>query len=283
MNHSVESMDSVAVAHPPLEPQVSGRAPSLKLIWIIAKNTYREIIRDRILYGILVFAVLLIALSLALGQLSFAEQARITIDFGFTAIHLSAIILSIFVGSTLVGREIEKKTIITLLARPITRTQFIVGKNLGLTMVIVMAVGLLSAVLAGILMALNLSLSLSFLVGLYGVLLEAVVLLGFTIFFGCFASPMLSVSFSVGIFLIGHWLNSLQFFASKSDSAIFKAFAKIVQVVLPNLEVFNWRTLFVYNDPIPYRDMGMYSIYALAWGVFLALAASMILRGRDLG
>src|SRR4051812_34634381 len=99
----------------------------MKPVWIIAKNTYREIIRDRILYGIVVFALMLVGLSLALGQLTFAEQAKISADFGFIGIQLSAVVLAIFVGSSLVAKEIEKQTILTLLARPITRTQFLLG------------------------------------------------------------------------------------------------------------------------------------------------------------
>ena len=103
----------------------------MNAVRVIAINTFREIIRDRILYGILVFALLLIGLSLALGQLSFAEQSRISANFGFTGIHLSAAILAIFIGSSLVAREIEKRTIMTLLVRPLTRTQFITASFLG--------------------------------------------------------------------------------------------------------------------------------------------------------
>src|SRR5436305_70886 len=104
----------------------------MRAIYVIAVNTFHEIIRDRILYGILVFALLLIGISLALGQLSFAEQSRISANFGFTGIHLAAAILAIFIGSSLVSREIEKRTIMTLLVRPLSRTQFIIGKFLGL-------------------------------------------------------------------------------------------------------------------------------------------------------
>src|SRR5689334_11892297 len=104
----------------------------MRPVLIIAINTFREIVRDRILYGILVGAILLILLSLALGQLSFAEQTRIAANFGFTAIHIGAVIVSIFVGSTLVAREIDKKTILTLFVRPISRQQFLFGKCLGL-------------------------------------------------------------------------------------------------------------------------------------------------------
>src|SRR3989344_2748310 len=100
----------------------------MKIIRIIARNTYREIIRDRILYVLILFALLIIGVSLALGQLSFAEQTRISINFGFSAISLSTVVLAVFAGSTLVFKEIEKRTVLTLLARPITRSQFLIGK-----------------------------------------------------------------------------------------------------------------------------------------------------------
>ncbi len=255
----------------------------MKPVLIIALNTFREIMRDRILYGLLVFAVLLIALSLALGQLSFAAQARITVDFGFAAIHLRAVILSIFVGSTLVGREIEKKTIMTLLVRPISRTQFVVGKSLGLLGVIVVCIALLAGVLATILFALKLAPNMAFLIGLYGVILEAAVLLCVTLFFGTFASPMLAVSFALGVFLIGHWLQSLKYFAKRSQDPVFLAVARVTRAVFPNLEYFNWRALFVYHTPVNYGNVIWVSVYSLAWAALLISLSSMILGQRDLG
>ena len=255
----------------------------MKAILIIARNTFREIMRDRILYGLLVFAVLLVALSLALGQLSFASQARITVDFGFAAIHLSAVILSIFVGSTLVGREIEKKTIMTLLVRPISRTQFVVGKSLGLLAVIVVCMALLAGVLAGILLALKLTPNMAFLIGLFGVILEAMVLLCVTLFFGTFTSPMLAVSFALGVFLIGHWLKSLKYFAKHSHDPAFVGVARVVRAVFPNLEYFNWRSLFVYHTPVNYGNVIWVSVYSLAWAALLISLSAMILGQRDLG
>jgi Cu-processing system permease protein len=255
----------------------------MKPIFIVAKNTFREIFRDRILYGLMVFAILLILLSLALGELSYSEQSRITIDFGFTAIHLSAMILSIFVGSTLVSREIEKKTIMTLLVRPISRTQFIVGKSFGLLAVIVMSIVLLAIVLLGIFQVLGQTVSLAFFVGLYGIVLESTLLLAITLFFGSFASPMLAVSFSLGVFLIGHWLDSLKYFTDKSSSLVFVNFGRSVSHIIPNLEFFNWRSLFVYDSAIPYPELLIATVYGLAWSALLIALSTTILRNRDLG
>jgi Cu-processing system permease protein len=252
-------------------------------IYIIAINTLREIIRDRILYGLLVFAFLLIGLSLVLGQLTFDEQVRISTDLGFTAIQLSGAIIAIFVGSTLVSREVEKKTILTLLVRPITRSQFIVGKTLGLLGIIVIVSHMLGLMLGLTLVMLGIDLTAQIYVGVYGIVLESAVLLAFTIFFGSFASPMLAVSFSIGIFLIGHWVGSLKFFAEKSTDETFKMISQIITGALPNLEKFNWRSLFVYNDPINMDQIMWHSFYAILWVFLLTSISNIIFSRRDLG
>lgn len=255
----------------------------MRVILILAKNTFREIIRDRILYGLVVFALILVGISLALGQLSFAEQARISANFGLTGAHLSAILLAIFVGSTLVSKEIDKKTVLTLLARPISRLNFILGKALGLLYVIFVVISGLAAVMVLIFWGLGIELSYQFFVGLYGIYLEAILLLGVSLMFSSFAKPMLVACYSLGIFLIGHWLDSLMFFATKSESASFQNFAKAVSMTFPNLEKFNWRSLFIYKDDIFMSEILSASIYSIAWfGVFVCIAA-MVIRGKDFG
>ena len=253
----------------------------MKSIWVIAKNTFREIIRDRILYGILVFALLLIGMSLVLGQLSFDEQARISVNFGFAGIQISAAIVSIFIGSSLVSKEIEKQTILTLLARPISRSQFICGKFLGLTCV----VAVIAAGLTGVLLILTLSMKVAvtetFFIAVFGILLEAMVLLSFTLFFGSFSRPIMTVMFAVSIFLIGHWIDSLPYFISKSPSQSFRVLGKIVEKVVPNLEMFNWRTAPIYGDTIAFSEVARATVYSAGWVVGLFILTSIIFRRRD--
>ena len=255
----------------------------MKVIWIIAINTYREIIRDRVLYGLLVFALLLIGMSLALGQLSFAEQARISADFGLTAIHLSAIVFSIFVGSTLVYREIDKKTVMTLLVRPISRFQFVLGKCLGLSLVTATSVLCLALILWGVFIGVDMEVSQLFPLALFGVLLESILLLGFTIFFSSFASPMMVVSFSAGIFIVGHWISSLDFFSGKSPSVVFRAFAKFLIAICPDLERFNWRSHVIYKDTLTWSEVSYATVYSFSWFLVLVLVAVFIFRRRDFG
>jgi Cu-processing system permease protein len=253
----------------------------MRAIWIIAINTFREIIRDRILYGIFVFAVLLIGLSLVLGKLSFAEQARITTSFGLSAIQLSAVVLSIFLGSTLVTREIDKKTIMTLLVRPITRLQFLLGKAMGLLLVQLIVMLALSVVLTFIYTRIRVDIQMQFLVALLGVLLEAFVLLGLALFFSIFSSPAMVVAFTMGFFLIGHWLDSLSYFTKKEVSWVMTMLGQYLPYALPNLEHFNWRSAVIYSDPISSATVGWASLYCLAWFSALIAAATFIFRRRD--
>jgi ABC-type transport system involved in multi-copper enzyme maturation permease subunit len=230
---------------------------------------------------LILFALLLIGFSMALGQLSFAEQARISVNFGFAAIHLSAVVLSIFLGSTLVYKEIEKRTVLTLLVRPISRLQLLFGKSMGLVLVIMVLTSGLAAVLATVAMGMGLSINGLFFLGLLGVLMEALVLLGVTLFFSSFARPIVAVSLSIGFFLIGHWIDNLAFFAARSKSEVFFGFSQVVVAVFPNLEKFNWRSLFIYDTSLSAYQILVTLFYAFIWSGVLISAATLVIRRRD--
>jgi ABC-type transport system involved in multi-copper enzyme maturation permease subunit len=253
----------------------------MKAAWTIAKNTYREIIRDRILYGIVVFALLLMGLSLVLGQLSFAEQARISADFGFAGIQLGAVVLAVFIGSSLVAKEIEKQTILTLLARPITRPQFLVGKFMGLSLVLLSVLGGLSAVLALVVTTLSLPLGSAFVVAILGITLEALLLVAVAMFFGSFARPVMTVIFSASTFLIGHWIGSLDFLIEKSRSDTFRLVARAIAYVVPDLERFNWRAAPIYGLDVPSSEIALACAYGLGWVLALMALTSLTFRRRD--
>lgn len=249
--------------------------------WIIALNTFLEIIRDRILYGLIVFAILLIALSIVLGDLSFAEQARITVDFGFAAVQISLVVLAIFVGSTLVSKEIEKQTILTLLARPLRREEFILGKFFGMTLVMIVLTLGLCAVLFGIFEWIGVNWGWNALISVLGILIEAMVLLSVTLFFGVFAKPFTTVIFTVGIFLIGHGINSLKFFSEKSSSEIYKTFVWFIEQVIPNLENYNWRSLVAYGESLSIQKWSLGLLNGLCWCIICLCLSSIIFRRRD--
>lgn len=255
----------------------------MRPVWVLAINTFREVIRDRILYALVIFAFLLIGLSLALGQLSFAEQARISANFGMTAIHLCAVALAIFVGSNLVYKEIEKKTIMTILVRPISRLQFIFGKALGLAMVIVTMVFGLACILALVFLGLDQPVDARFALVLAGLLAESLVLLGVTILFSMITKPLLVVCFSIGVFLIGHWQGSLEFFAQKDEGGTLKVVAWAVGHLLPNLERVNWKDLVLYNQPLEFGAKAAALGNAAAWFALCIWISSLLFMRKDVG
>lgn len=253
----------------------------MKSILIIAGNTFREVIRDRILYGLIVFAVMLLFLSLALGQLSFDENLRLSANFGFTGIHIATIVLAVFVGSSLVSKEIEKQTILTLLARPISRAQFILGKALGLMTVLFVVASGLAAILSVFLFLLKFSFTIEYPIAIAGILFEAAVLLSVAMFFGSFAKPMMTVIFTVSLFLLGHWVDSLHFFVNKSESQAFKVIGTVIGYIVPNLEKFNWRAAPVYGSDIPIPEVLAASGSMVGWVMVLISATVLIFRRRD--
>lgn len=255
----------------------------MKEIGILAFNTYREILRDKILYGFLVFAVFFISISLALGQLSYAEQVRITANFGTTALQLSSIFLAILLGAVLLPKEIEKKTILTILVRPLARWQFLLGKVLGLfLMIFVVGIGL-STIVALVMWLAGASELFYIVPVLYGTLLESLIMLSVTLMFSTFSRPILVGCMSFGIFLIGHWQSTLRELAKQDSDTILSTVKSVVEFIIPDLEVFNWKGLLVYQDPISYSSLAMAGVYAVGWFVAFMLIAAYIFERKDLG
>lgn len=253
----------------------------MRQIWVLAEATYKEVIRDRILYALILFAIILIGLSLALGQLSFAEQERITFNFGLSAIHLSSMVLAIFIGSNLVYREIDKRTILTILVRPISRTQFIIGKALGLALLVFTMVTGLSLILCFVLWGLGTDIPKRLFITLSGVLAESMVLLSLTLVLAMFLRPILVVCVTVGLFLIGHWQGSLAYFAAKDPGGPLALVEKVTRYALPNLERLNWKDLVLYQQPLDiYENLGSLG-YAVTWVVLCVAVSAILFKRKD--
>lgn len=255
----------------------------MRPIWVLATNTYKEVIRDRILYALILFAILLMGLSLALGQLSFAEQTRISANFGLSAIHLVAVALAIFVGSNLVFKEIEKKTILTILVRPISRTQFILGKALGLSLLIFTMILALACILGLVFLMLGKPIDQRLAIVLLGLFGESLVLLGFTLVFSMITKPLLVVCFSIGVFLIGHWQSSLDFFVKKANGGPLLPVSWVLQHFLPDLEKLNWKDLVLYGQPVDWASKASAMAYAGAWFAVCVCIAALIFKRKDVG
>jgi len=247
----------------------------------IALNTFRETIRDRILYSLLVFAVLMIGLSYFLSELSVGDFERIVIDFGLTCVHIFGAIISIFIGITLVSKEIEKKTIYSIVSKPVSRIEFVLGKFLGLSLTVLVTTFLMSlfSFIVVLLQSGNMRFSLFFVSGM--IYLELLLLIAIAILFSSFTTPTLSAIFALSFFFLGHLSPQLKFFGMKAKSNFLKYAALSIYYLLPNLENFNFKNSVLYGISFDFFHLMYVVVYWLVEICLLILITNIIFRRRD--
>ncbi|MGH7255733.1 MAG: ABC transporter permease, partial [Nitrospirales bacterium] len=173
-------------------------------IGVIAWNTFRETLRDKILYNLLFFALLLIGVSVLLGDLSIMEQKKIVTDLGLASISVVGVIISIFVGIGLVTKEIDRRTIYTIMARPITRVQFILGKYLGLGLTLLVNITIMVVMFSATLWMDRVPITLVHFQALELIFIEWLVVTALALLFSTFSSSTLSAILTLAFFVIGH-------------------------------------------------------------------------------
>jgi len=250
-------------------------------IFIVAKNTYIEMIRDRVLYFVVVFSILFMALCFALGQLSYSEIFRLSVSLGLSGIHLCFAGLTIFLGCVVFYREIESKTIYTLLVRPLTRTQYLIGKYMGLMAILLTMLACFIFCFSLIELFLGVPMMWTTYYPFIGYIFEAAILLAVTFFFSSFSKPFLSSTCSLAFFLIGHWVNNLELLARTSKSETFVKVARVIYSSLPDLETLNWRDYAIAKAPVFPQEVIMATGIASLWALFFFLLAVTIFKGKD--
>ena len=250
-------------------------------IYVVAKNTYIEMIRDRVLYFVVVFTVLFMVFCFALGQLSYDEIFRLSISLGLGGIHLCFSGLTIFLGCNVFYKEIERKTIYTLLSRPINRSQYLFGKYLGLiALLLTMLIGFLFC-FSFIEWLLDMPLLITSYYSFLGFFFESCILLAVTFFFSSFLKPFLSATGALSFFLIGHWIYNLETLAYRSDSVTFKAVSELIRHSFPDLERLNWRDYAIAKIHVDFYDLVYVIIVALMWTILFFLFSIVLFREKD--
>lgn len=252
----------------------------MKLAWVIAVNSLREYIRDKVVLIVGFIAVALFAFSILLGALSFAEQQRILAHFGLAAIHLSCLAVVSFLGSFFMQKEIERQTCLLVLARPISRAQFLIGKFLGVFQLLFLFIFLLGVVLE-ILLQFQFPLD-HYISVLFGIFMEMTVLLTLAVFASTFLRSTLALFVTVGSFFIGNWSQDLGFFGEKIKSPIYTILSKSLKVGFPNLFEMNWRSVYFLEKGVPLNQLGWVLLHGLGWSLFFLTASIFIFRRKDL-
>ncbi|MBD0316195.1 MAG: ABC transporter permease [Nitrospiraceae bacterium] len=246
----------------------------------IALNTFRENLRDKLLYNLLVFALLMIGSSLLLMRLTLGEFHRLLLDVGLGSINIFGVLIAIFVGIGLVSKEIEKKTIYTIVSKPVARYQFLVGKYLGLTLTLFVNTLIMAAGLLLVLAAQDVPIESMLFKALGLIFLEFMVITAVALLCSTFTSATLSAIFTLATYVIGHLTADLKAFGEKMDEGM-RMVANGLYYVLPNLERFNLKGNVIHHIDVPGTDLLLIVAYGLTYVLFLLMSASIIFQRRD--
>jgi ABC-type transport system involved in multi-copper enzyme maturation permease subunit len=248
----------------------------------IAGNTFRETIRNKILYAILVFALFVIGLTYFLADLSVGEFTRIIADVGLACIHVFGVVMAVFIGITLVSQEVERKTVYLVLSKPVPRWEFIVGKAAGLCATLALTTFVMATMLFLVYGGYAGVPETGILIASLGIYLELVLLICMATLFSTFTTPVLSAIFTLSMFLLGHISRDLLFFGGRSPSGPLRWVSKVLYFVLPDLEHFNWKNDVVHGGVRSFAVLGWPGVYLLLYGTCVLCLACLIFSRKDL-
>lgn len=254
-------------------------------IFAIALNTFRETVRDRVLYAFFVFACLISVLGIVLGSLSVGQDIRVVEDMGLAVIAIIGGIIAVFAGTNLVYKELERRTIYVIFTKPVTSFQFIVGKYVGLVMCIIVVLAAMGSFLVLMVWFVDPAHQIEprvpwIAASLALVLLELLFVLALATFFSTFSTPIMSVIFTASLWFIGHLGSSLLDLARVSSNELATNFLSAIYWSLPDLaQMTRVRAVLMYGKE-PSCEIIVFMISYVFSYVFLLLALASIVNER---
>jgi len=250
----------------------------------IALHTFKESVRDKVLYNLIVFALLLIGASLLMGAISVGVEQIILVNLSLSAISVVGLLMALFIGIGLVSKEIEQRTIHNILSKPVRRAEFIIGKYLGLLLTLavntaIMAVGFYAALFYqkrsldwGDLAALQ---------AVYMILLQLALVVGLALLFSCISTPVLSAVYTFALYVIGNFLGDVRAFGEQSSAPGIRAVTRALYYLLPNFSDFNVISRVAHGNRLPQILIAANSLYALLYATVLISGAVLIFEEKE--
>lgn len=229
----------------------------------------------------MIFALLLIASSVLLAGLTMGERSKIILDLGLASINLFGVLIAIFIGIGLVSKEIERRTLYTVLAKPVTRVEFLIGKYLGLLLTLLVNTGIMTLALVLVLGMTRTPLPPDLMLAVFFIFLELSVVTAMALFFSTFTTTTLAAIFTLSLYVTGHLLDDLKGFGEGIESLLAKAVLNGLYYGLPNLEHFNLKGRVVYQMTVGTEEIVFVGLYGLVWIGLLLLGAALIFQRRD--
>ena len=266
----------------------------MKSTALIALNVFRESVRDKVLYNLVAFAVLLMGASYLIGQLTAAQDVKIIKDLGLAATSIFGLFIAIFIGIGLVSKEVERKSIYALVAKPIERYQIVLGKYAGLVLTLMVNLAIMTVALYLVLAAMRGIEGPDVVQGLEAPLLdpamlkavaltfvELAIVTAIALFFSTFSTPLLSAALTFGLFVAGRFSEDLRSFNQVVDSPAAAALARGVYWILPHLAPFDVRAQVVHGQAVSLGYMALASAYGIVYIAILLLLSTVIFARRD--
>ena len=252
---------------------------------VVAVNTFREAVRDRVLYNLIFFALLMIAASILVGEISIGINRMVIVNLGLSAISLIGLVMAIFIGVGLVSKEIEKRTLYSLLARPIHRWEFLAGKFGGLLLTLVVNTTFMTLGLGAALYYVGHPFvrgDAAILVAVYFILLELALVTVVAMLFSCYSSPMLATLFTIGVYVTGVFAKDIRGVGDLSGSKFVEFVTRVIYYIVPNFHNFNAIAAAAHGDTIGFGLIWQNTVYTLIYVLIVLLAATAVFSGRDL-
>lgn len=250
-------------------------------VYAVAANTFREAVRDKVLYSILFFAVLLLLASLGMREVALGDRDKVVRGVGLGGISIIGAIIAIFLGVGLVYKEIERKTIYTLASKPLPRWQILLGKYLGLWVTLATEVAILTALYALIIGYQQGVPGPGVFVAMGMLMLELTLVTAFATLFSTFASPLSASAYTLCVYVIGHFADDLYTFGKASENPTFTSITFALYRVVPNLGMFNVRTEAVHGAAIPSTEIAWALAYCLGYTAAVLALAMTVFERRD--
>ena len=254
---------------------------SLQRIWVLAQNTCREAVREKLLYNLLLFAALMIVSSIVLAKLHLGYDERIYRDVGLAAIAMFGALIAIFVGINLVYREISQKTVYAMLAKPVRRWEFMVGKYLGLLALLALEIGIMSGFFLAVLLYKGSPWEWAMVWAILFIFLELALITAVAIFFSSFTTPYLAGMFTVALWIIGHLLADVRDLGMQRGSESLRPLTEALYWSLPNLDRLDIKAVAADGQTIEAARIAGAALYAFCYSGALLMGGMLLFQRRD--
>ncbi|MBD2186616.1 ABC transporter permease [Pseudanabaena mucicola] len=253
---------------------------SLGRVWAIATNVFRETVREQVLYLSLLYTLILVSAMMLLPQFSYDSSAKMIVDVGVAAIEVVSLLVAVLVGTNLINKEIDKRTIFILIAKPMHRAEFVIGKHLGLTAVVGALVSIMTAIFIALMAIRQIPIPVPAILTANFFIFWQIMLLGaIAIFFGSFTGSLIASLLTLAAYFIGNFSRDLLLLGEISKNPSLQAVTRTFYMVLPDLSRANLKNEAVYNILPSLFDMFNNGVYILSYAL-LTLAIAILIFAR---